>query len=61
MSDATPATHTPMMQQYLAIKSEHPHELLFRPITALHVGGLGSTLVVRFGAINKKTWGKIDV
>ena len=29
MSDATPATHTPMMQQYLAIKSEHPHELLF--------------------------------
>ena len=30
---ATPATasasHTPMMQQYLAIKSEHPHELLF--------------------------------
>ena len=26
MSDAT---HTPMMQQYLAIKSEHPHELLF--------------------------------
>jgi hypothetical protein len=32
-----------------------------RPITALHVGGLGSTLVVRFGAINKKTWGKKDV
>ena len=29
MSDATPATHTPMMQQYLAIKSEHPHALLF--------------------------------
>ena len=29
MSDDTSATHTPMMQQYLAIKSEHPHELLF--------------------------------
>ena len=29
MSDATPATHTPMMQQYLAIKSEHPQALLF--------------------------------
>ena len=29
MNDVTPATHTPMMQQYLAIKSEHPHELLF--------------------------------
>ena len=29
MSDATTATHTPMMQQYLAIKSEHPHALLF--------------------------------
>ncbi len=29
MSDVIPATHTPMMQQYLAIKSEHPHELLF--------------------------------
>ena len=26
----TPSTpHTPMMQQYLAIKSEHPNELLF--------------------------------
>ena len=29
MSDDTSATHTPMMQQYLAIKSEHPHDLLF--------------------------------
>lgn len=29
MSDTASATHTPMMQQYLAIKSEHPHELLF--------------------------------
>ena len=29
MSEAPSATHTPMMQQYLAIKSEHPHELLF--------------------------------
>ena len=29
MSDATTATHTPMMQQYLAIKSEHPQALLF--------------------------------
>ena len=29
MSDNASATHTPMMQQYLAIKSEHPHELLF--------------------------------
>ncbi|WP_435219778.1 DNA mismatch repair protein MutS [Luminiphilus sp. nBUS_07] len=27
MSD--PSSHTPMMQQYLAIKREHPHELLF--------------------------------
>lgn len=24
-----PSTHTPMMQQYLAIKRDHPHELLF--------------------------------
>ena len=31
------------------------------PITALHVEGVGGTLGVRFGAINKKTWGKIDV
>ena len=29
MSEAPSATHTPMMQQYLAIKSEHPRELLF--------------------------------
>ena len=29
MSDTASATHTPMMQQYLAIKSDHPHELLF--------------------------------
>jgi DNA mismatch repair protein MutS len=28
-SGAVNAQHTPMMQQYLAIKSEHPHELLF--------------------------------
>ena len=32
-----------------------------RPITALHVGGVGSTLVVRFGAINKKNLGEKDV
>jgi DNA mismatch repair protein MutS len=25
----TPAKHTPMMQQYLAIKAEHPNHLLF--------------------------------
>ena len=31
------------------------------PITALHVGGVGGTLGMRFGAINKKTWGKKDV
>ena len=29
MSEAISATHTPMMQQYLAIKEAHPHELLF--------------------------------
>ena len=29
MSDTPSAAHTPMMQQYLAIKSEHPNELLF--------------------------------
>ena len=29
MSEAPSATHTPMMQQYLAIKSEHLRELLF--------------------------------
>ena len=28
-SGAAKTEHTPMMQQYLAIKSEHPHELLF--------------------------------
>jgi len=35
MRDAAPATsddyarHTPVMQQYLRIKAEHPHILLF--------------------------------
>ena len=29
MSEAISAPHTPMMQQYLAIKEAHPHELLF--------------------------------
>ena len=29
-----------------------------RLISALHVKGEGSSLGVRFGAINKKTWGK---
>jgi len=32
-----------------------------RPISALHVGKVGGTLGMRFGAINKKTWGKKDV
>ena len=29
MSVTQQPLHTPMMQQYLAIKREHPHELLF--------------------------------
>ena len=29
-----------------------------RPVSALQVGDEGSTLVLRFGAINKKIWGK---
>jgi len=29
MTIATNATHTPMMVQYLNIKAEHPHELVF--------------------------------
>ena len=29
-----------------------------RPVSALHAGGQRSNLVKRFGAINKKTWGK---
>ena len=29
MSETPSTPHTPMMQQYLAIKSEHPNELLF--------------------------------
>jgi len=29
MSETSSTPHTPMMQQYLAIKSEHPNELLF--------------------------------
>ncbi|MGA0708590.1 MAG: DNA mismatch repair protein MutS, partial [Steroidobacteraceae bacterium] len=29
MSSPTPNAHTPMMQQYLRIKAEHPQELLF--------------------------------
>ena len=29
MSVTPQPVHTPMMQQYLAIKREHPHELLF--------------------------------
>ncbi|UTF60142.1 DNA mismatch repair protein MutS [Gilvimarinus sp. DA14] len=29
MSNAKSAQHTPMMQQYLKIKAEHPHELVF--------------------------------
>ncbi|TNF01430.1 MAG: hypothetical protein EP323_09685, partial [Gammaproteobacteria bacterium] len=28
-SVATPENHTPMMQQYLRIKSQHPNELVF--------------------------------
>ena len=32
-----------------------------RPVYALHVEGQGSTFFGRFGAINKKTWGKQDV
>ena len=28
-STTTTAQHTPMMQQYLTIKAEHPHELVF--------------------------------
>lgn len=29
MTDADLSTHTPMMQQYLRIKAQHPHELVF--------------------------------
>ncbi len=29
MSDTADAQHTPMMQQYLRIKAQHPHELVF--------------------------------
>ncbi|HEY9034610.1 MAG TPA: hypothetical protein VIN71_11780, partial [Pseudomonadales bacterium] len=28
-AEKNPSQHTPMMQQYLRIKAEHPHELVF--------------------------------
>ena len=29
MTDASKAQHTPMMQQYLSIKAEHPNDIIF--------------------------------